>query len=194
VFAFVINIQYSPAPGIGIVLGSLLLLLYGFTAYQFYDKKSVSHGLNNKFGDYKQFFEVEYQNFYLIAMIYRASLSLVMVLMSDSILSQSLGVLWTAAWAGFLIVKRPYKKKASLIPILNSLIMVLLAIFFLYQRNKADDADINFATYMPIVVIILLGLTCIFNSIYAGYNFHRVRLYKKKKEEIKRDIKMSQSE
>jgi hypothetical protein len=106
--------------------------------------------------------------------------------MSDSIVSQSLVLFWTLTWLAYLVFKRPYKKSAQMIPILNSLIMVLLAIFFLYQRNKADAAEINFSTYMPIVVLALLGLTCIFNSIYAGFHFHHFRLHQIKIKAIQR--------
>jgi hypothetical protein len=70
---------------------------------------------------------------------------------------------------------------AQLIPILNSFIIVLLAVFFLYQRNKADDAEINFSTYMPIAVLAALGVSCIFNTIYAGFHFHLNRIQRKKK-------------
>lgn len=150
--------------------------------------------MKSSFGDYKKFFQLQHLNFYIWAMIYRATLSLILVLMSDSIISQSFVLFWTVSWAGYLVLKRPYKKSASLIPIINSLMMVLLSIFFLYQRNKADDASINFATYMPIVVIVLLGLTCIFNSIYAGVNFHHVRKHKKKMEAIKREVEKNNSE
>lgn len=180
VFAFVINIQYSPQPIFGIIVGVALLLLYVFTAFNFYKGKMTLHqAMRTPFGDYKSFFNLNSLNFYIWAMLYRASLSLILVLMSDSIISQSLVLFWTTAYLIYLLVRHPYKKSAQLVPILNSCIMVLLAIFFLYQRNKADEAEINFSTYMPIAVLILLGLTCIFNSVYAGVNFHHIRIHKK---------------
>lgn len=72
-------------------------------------------------------------------MVYRLSLSLVLVLMSDSIVSQSLALVLTVLWAAIIIIKRPYKKSSKIVPIVNSLIMVLISIFYLYQRNKADS-------------------------------------------------------
>lgn len=181
VFAFVINILYSPEPILGIIVGVALLLLYAFTAFRFYKgKMSLHQAMHTPFGDYKSFFNLHSLNFYIWTMLYRAGLSLILVLMSDSIISQSLVLFWTTGYLIYLIVRHPYKKSAQLVPILNSCIMVLLAIFFLYQRNKADDAEINFATYMPIVVLVLLGLTCLFNSIYAGVKFHHTRLHNKK--------------
>ena len=140
VFAFVVNIQYSQAPAFGIAVGLLLLLLYLFYMYRLYDRKKQAHlTTKNQFGDFKQFFHVNFLNFYVFSMAYRLSLSLVLVLMSDSIVSQSLALVLTVLWAAVIIIKRPYKRSARLIPIVNSLIMVLISIFYLYQRNKADS-------------------------------------------------------
>lgn len=140
VFAFVINIQYCPTPVFGIIFGLLLLLLYLFYIYRLYDHKKQAYlTTKSHFGDFKQFFQVNFLNFYVFSMIYRLSLSLVLVLMSDSIISQSLTLALTVLWAAVIIIKRPYKKSAKLIPVINSLIMVLISIFYLYQRNKADS-------------------------------------------------------
>lgn len=182
VFSFVINIQYSPEPAAGIVIGLFLFFIYGLTVYRFYKgKMSAPEAMRSPFGHFKSFFEVNSHNFYILAMIYRTFLSLILVLMSDSIVSQILVLTLTVSWLAFLLIKRPYKKMAQLIPILNSLIIVLLAVFFLYQRNKANDAEINFSTYMPIAVLAALGVSCIFNTIYAGFHFHLNRIQRKKK-------------
>lgn len=83
VFAFVINIQYSQTPAFGIIFGLMLLLLYVFYMYRLFDRKKQAHlTTKSQFGDFKHFFQVNFLNFYVFSMVYRLSLSLVLVVMS----------------------------------------------------------------------------------------------------------------
>jgi hypothetical protein len=54
--------------------------------------------------------------------------------------------------------------------------MVIIASFYVYQREFADSASINFVTYVPMLLLSLLGVSTIFNTIYAAVHFHRVRI------------------
>ena len=71
-------------------------------------------------------------------MAYRLTLSVILVL-AESVLAQSLSLLWTVAWAVFVIVRRPYKKGTLAVAVVNSLAMVLVSIFYLYQGIMAND-------------------------------------------------------
>jgi hypothetical protein len=54
-----------------------------------------------------------------------------------------------------------------------------LCLFFLYTRSAADLPEINFASYIPIAVLIMLGATFLFNFTYASvYLLRAIRIQK----------------
>jgi hypothetical protein len=112
-------------------------------------------------------------------MVYRLSLSVVLV-SAESILAQSLSLFLTVAWASFVIVRRPFKKSFFTTAVVNCLAMVLVSSFYLYQGVVANESSINFATYVPIALICILGIVCVFNSIVSAVHLYRSHLQKKR--------------
>ena len=80
------------------------------------------------------------------------------------------------SWITILFVKRPYVSHLELAPFVNSFIMLILILFFLYTRSAADLPEINFATYIPMAVLILLGCTFLFDFAFAVVYMRRARL------------------
>ena len=127
----------------------------------------------SSFGYFKKYFDSNWPNFYVATMFYRLLINLIIVIFSDSIISHGVTISLNIGWMLFLIYKRPYQKGYKLLPVINSVIMVIISSFYIYQRNFADSSEINFTTYAPIGLIILLGLTSIFNTIYAIIYFRQ---------------------
>lgn len=125
------------------------------------------------FRDFKKYFDPNWSNIYVAAMFYRLIIYLVMIIFSDSITSHGVTLSLNIAWMLFLIYKRPYKKGYKLLPVINSVIMVIISSFYIYLRNFADSFEVQFTTYAPIGLIVILGLTSIFNTIYAIIYFRQ---------------------
>jgi hypothetical protein len=60
--------------------------------------------------------------------------------------------------------------------------MVIIASFYVYQREFADAASVSFVTYVPILLLSLLGVSTIFNTIYAAVHFNVIMKEKKREE------------
>ncbi len=66
--------------------------------------------------------------------------------------------------------------------------MVIIASFYVYQREFADAASVSFVTYVPILLLSLLGVSTIFNTIYAAVHFNVIMKEKKKEEQAREQV------
>jgi hypothetical protein len=150
----------------GIVFGGLFIAYYLLTMFRLYNsKKNKFLQRLSAFGDFKRCFDLSWSNFYVAAMLYRLFICIVLVIFSDSIISHGVTLSLNIIWMFVLIIISPYKKGYKLLPIINSAVMVVISCFYIYQRYYSDSLDINIAAYIPIALIVLLGLTSIFNTI-----------------------------
>jgi len=112
VFSFVLNFFYSPTKIQGGFLGTILLLIYAAYAVLMFIKINDIHNIVNPLGEYRTFINRKgkiNKHFYILVMIYRLSVSLVLVLDSWTIVSDSIILIIIAAWTALLIWKRPYQ-------------------------------------------------------------------------------------
>lgn len=68
-------------------------------------------------------------------------------------------------------------------PIINSLTLIALNIFYLVIRHNNNDLFLDFSTYVPIAVLIIMGSILLFNT---GYSALRTVRYFKAKEFAKK--------
>lgn len=141
VFAFVINLTYSTSkiPKIaGIIVGLILIAILTLYLYHYYQKAEDSMPQKLRFSEFKKPLRAEQRNFYIWIVLYRGLLSLGMVTVSESIVSESVILVLICGWIVVLFVKRPYCYQLELAPLVNSFVMLALASLFLYTRSAAD--------------------------------------------------------
>ena len=92
-----------------------------------------------------------------------------MICFADSIVSPIFTFILCLSWVIILIGTTPYHH--NFLPISNSLVILAISTLYLYNRSVSDLKDLNFATYCPIIILILLIYTYLATIIFSIYSY-----------------------